>query len=72
MNAAYIRAKVKTYPFGSPSQQAQILRDIGVAAGLLPARDQSRYLPPAKANEIKRWLQDNQVMLKLPAISIEV
>ena len=70
MNTAYIRAKVKAYPFGSPVTQCQILRDIGVAAGLMPARDQNRYLPPAKANEIKQWLRANQIMLKLPAIEV--
>ncbi len=70
MNTAYIRAKLKGYPFGSPAQQSQILRDIGVAAGLMPARDQNRYLPPAKADQIKQWLKANQVLLKLPNVEV--
>ena len=70
MNAAYIRAKVKAYSYATPAIQQQILRDIGVAAGLLPAKDQNRYLPTAKADEVRRWLRDNQVILKLPAIEV--
>lgn len=70
MNEAYIRAKLKAYPFALPAQQMQILRDIGVAAGLIPARDQNRYLPPAKADEIKQWLRVNQVILKLPLVEV--
>ncbi|HEY9830888.1 MAG TPA: hypothetical protein V6D26_09925 [Stenomitos sp.] len=70
MNTAYIRAKVKAYPRATPTQQIQIIRDIGVAAGLLSARDQNRYLPPVKADEVRRWLRDNQVMLKLPPVEV--
>lgn len=69
-NEAYVRAKWRDYPKATFQQQQQILRDIGVCAGLLPARDQNRYLPPAKADQIKQWLKANQVLLKLPNVEV--
>lgn len=69
-NEAYVRAKVRAYPKASQREQVQILRDIGVCVGFLPAQHQNRYLPPAKADQIKQWLKANQVLLKLPNVEV--
>ena len=72
MNAAYIRAKVKAYPYATPAIQQQILRDIGVCAGLLPSHRQHAYLAPKDARAIAQWLEQNAVSLKLPPLEINV
>jgi hypothetical protein len=66
MNIDYIRIKCKLLHGATPEERDRLFMNIGICAGLMSA--QSDHLSAHKRDEIKNWLQENAIKLRLPKL----